>query len=162
MEARFLTDTSLEWLARRLRILGYDIRVMKGARLEQLFESACSDGRVVLTLSSRVPRRELSITRIVVNRADVSSTLRSIADSFEAGAMPFMRCPTCNGLLELYPLEHPPRPLPPGVPRDVRSLRSCTECGKWYWHGSHVDRLRAWFEHAIGRRLDAPQSPATP
>jgi len=40
------------------------------------------------------------------------------------------------------------------VPGEViaahEELRHCTGCGKWYWEGSHVDRVRAWFEQVLG------------
>jgi uncharacterized protein with PIN domain len=45
--------------------------------------------------------------------------------------------------------------VPGRVLRTVRSLRYCPMCGKWYWEGSHVARLRAWLEQALGRALPA-------
>ena len=54
--ARFVTDSSLDELARRLRFLGYDIVTLAGARLEELFVAGRRDGRTVLTLSARHPR----------------------------------------------------------------------------------------------------------
>src|SRR5262245_52284807 len=53
---RFATDTSLAAFARRLRVLGYDVRVVPEATLERLCAEAAGDRRVVLTLSRRVPR----------------------------------------------------------------------------------------------------------
>src|SRR6266850_296581 len=55
--ARFITDSSLDYLARRLRFLGFDVRTLEGARLEEVFSAARRDGRTVLKLSARHPRR---------------------------------------------------------------------------------------------------------
>lgn len=51
--SRFLTDDSLALVARRLRALGFDVEVARGARLDELFEAARDSGATVLTLSDR-------------------------------------------------------------------------------------------------------------
>ena len=39
-----------------------------------------------------------------------------------------------------------------------RSTHYCPGCGKWYWEGSHVARLRAWLERALGRAIAGPSA----
>ncbi|HKQ59281.1 MAG TPA: Mut7-C RNAse domain-containing protein, partial [Candidatus Eisenbacteria bacterium] len=72
---RFVTDTSLEFLAHRLVFLGYDVTTIAGARLEDLFEAARREARTVLTLSARHPRRFVEVAAIVVPRGDVAGAL---------------------------------------------------------------------------------------
>ena len=151
--ARFITDTSLDLLARRLRNLGYDVATAPGARLEELFDAARREGRTVLTLSARHPRRFADVPSLLMPRADPAAALRALAASYEAAGPPFSRCPGCNvGLQRRTPFEAVGE-VPSKVLRGAPSLNYCPECGKWYWEGSHVARLREWLERALGRPI---------
>jgi uncharacterized protein with PIN domain len=48
--------------------------------------------------------------------------------------------------------------VPGRVLRSVRAFTYCPHCGKWYWEGSHVARIRAWLERVLGRSLATPES----
>ena len=153
---RLVADASLALLARRLRMLGYDVRALPGARLEELFEAGRRDGRTVLTGSARHPRRFADVAVVRVPREDPALGVRIVALHFEPAGPPFSRCPECNGALaRRHPLEAAGE-VPGRVLRSARALHSCPDCGRWYWEGSHVARLRAWLEAALGRPLAAP------
>ena len=134
-----------------MRLLGYDIVTVRGARLEELFEAARREGRIVLKLSPRHPRRYADVTSLAVPREDPAAALRGIAAAFEPAGAPFSRCPVCNTALERrHPVEARGE-VPGRVLRNGQGLSHCPGCSKWYWEGSHVERLRAWLEHALGR-----------
>ena len=156
--ARFITDTSLEYLAHRLSFLGYDVVTIPGARLEELFEAARREGRTVLTLSTRHPRRFADVAAIVVPRGDPPAALRAIASAHTPVGAPFSRCARCNAALQArHPMEARGE-VPGRVLRSVQVLHYCPVCGKWYWDGSHVARVREWLEEALGRRLGPGRS----
>jgi uncharacterized protein with PIN domain len=82
--------------------------------------------------------------------------VRIVAQNHEPAGPPFSRCPACNGALaRRHPMEASGE-VPSRVLRTARVLQSCPDCGKWYWDGSHVARLRAWLEAALGRPLPEP------
>ena len=151
--ARFITDTSLDLLARRLRNLGYDVATVPGARLEELFEAARREGRTVLTLSARRPRRFADVPALLVPRADPAAALRTLAAGHEPSGPPFSRCPACNVALQRRTALEAAGEVPGRVLRTSPALTYCPHCGKWYWEGSHVARLREWLERALGRPL---------
>jgi uncharacterized protein with PIN domain len=159
---RLVTDSSLEGLARRLRQLGYDVAVVRGARLEELFAAAAIDGRTVLTLSARHPRRFAGVPAHVVPRDDLAAAVRRVADAFEPSGPPFGRCTACNTALRNRHRMEASGEVPGAVLRRASVFRSCPACGKWYWNGSHVARVTRWLEAAIGRPLPAPRDPASP
>jgi uncharacterized protein with PIN domain len=151
--ARFVTDSSLALLARRLRFLGYDVVTLPGARLEEVAEVARRDGRQVLSLSARQPRRLADVAILRVPRDDDAATLRSIAAAHAPAGPPFSRCVVCNTPLERRLPAEALGEVPGRVTRAARALSYCPTCGKWYWEGSHVARVRAWLEAALGRTL---------
>jgi len=156
--ARFFTDSSLDFLARRLRFLGYDVTTVRGARLEELLELAGREGGIVLTRSARHPRRFGATPVLTTTGADAPAELRTIAGRYAPAGAPFSRCPACNVALRTrHPLEARGE-IPGRVFRAIRAVAFCPMCGKWYWEGSHVARIRAWLESALGRPLvsDAP------
>ncbi len=158
--ARFLTDSSLDYLARRLRFLGYDVRTLPGARLEELLEVARTEGRIVITTSRRHPRRYSDVTARVVPHAQAEIALRQIVAAHGPAGAPFSRCPACNAALRERHAMEARGEVPGRVLRAARRLTFCPSCGKWYWHGSHVDRIREWLERALGRPLTLEPPPA--
>jgi uncharacterized protein with PIN domain len=158
--ARFVTDSSLDFLARRLRILGYDVLTLRGARLDELFEVAAREQRHVLTLSRRRPRRHASIPCTSVARGDTAGALRTIASLHDPAGPPFSRCPACNVALRPRTAFEARGEVPGRVVRAGGPLAHCGMCGKWYWEGSHTARLREWLEAALGRPVDPPPGSA--
>ncbi len=154
--ARFVTDSSLEFLARRLRFLGYDVITLRGARLEEILERARAEGRTVLTLSARRPRRYADVPAIAVARGDPAAALRALAAAHEPAGDPFSRCGECNGALQRRHAVEAAGEVPARVLRAAAWLSYCPQCGKWYWEGTHVARIRAWLERALGRPLGTP------
>jgi hypothetical protein len=156
---RFVTDASLDFVARRLRFLGYDVVTHRGARLEELFEAAARDGRTVLTLSARHPRRFAAVPAVRALRADAAGTVRAISEAHAPAGPPFSRCPACNVALRSRTPFEAHGEVPGRVTRAGHALTWCPACGKWYWPGTHVARLVEWLQAATGRAVAAPGPP---
>jgi hypothetical protein len=151
--ARFVTDSSLAHLARRLRNLGYDVVVLPGARLEEVLEAARRQERIALSLSARHPRRFADVSKRRIERERTAEAVRAIAEHDPPSGPPFSRCTECNtALRQRHPMEARGE-VPGAVLRAARALQFCPHCGRWYWEGSHVARMRAWLEEALGRPL---------
>ena len=157
--SRFASDSSLAALARWLRFLGYDVATFRGARLDELLAAAREGGRIALTLSARHPRRYADVPVLRVPRDQPDQALREIVRAHAPSSPPFGRCPECNHALERrHPLQATGE-VPGRVLRGATSLRYCPSCAKWYWEGTHVARIRAALERALGRPVaPAPES----
>ena len=147
---RFVTDSSLEQLARRLRFLGFDVLTHRGARLEELFDDAAREGRTVLTLSSRRPARHADVPVVVVSRADLSDAVRFVVAQHSPATARWSRCPTCNVALQSRSAFEARGEVPSRVTRAGSPLTWCPACGRWFWRGSHVERMERWFEEVLG------------
>ena len=153
---RFITDSSLGFLARRLRVLGYDVLTLPGARLEEIMAAAQREDRTVLTLSTRRPRRWAGVPAITVERGDEAGAVRALAATHEPAGPPFSRCGECGTALERRLAVEARGEVPGRVLRSAPFLLHCPDCGRWYWQGTHVARLREWLEQALGRPLERP------
>lgn len=158
----FVTDASLGLIARRLRQLGFDVEVRGGARLEELLESAAQDGRTVLTRSERHPRRWASVSVLRLTGADAAAAVREVVANALPAGTPLSRCTRCNSALRPRSAFEAHGEVPGRVARRGGALSSCPSCGQWFWLGSHTERLRVWFETALGRPLDWPAVPPPP
>jgi len=154
--ARFVTDSSLEGLARLLRFLGYDVVTLRSALFEEVLEAARREGRTVLTLSRRHPRRWAVVPVIPLPRGDEAAALRIVTAAHEPAGAPFSRCVECNTALQRRHAFEAAGEVPGSVLRAAPSLDYCPTCGKWYWAGSHVDRVRERLEAALGRKPGTP------
>jgi uncharacterized protein with PIN domain len=159
---RFVTDASLDFVARRMRFLGYDVVTHPGARLDELFEAAAREGRTVLTLSARHPHRWAQVPTVRAMRDDPAATLRAIVEAHTPVGAPFSRCPQCNAALRSRSAFEAHGEVPGRVTRSGWPLTWCPSCGRWYWPGTHVMHLRRWLEAAIGRPLSELAPPQTP
>ena len=156
LPASWIAGSALERVARRLRLLGFDVEPGGAARLDGLVARARASGRGVLTTSvRRLPRA--SGVWVLTLPADAVAAVRQVAAIAAPASAPFRRCTLCN--LELVTVDAPAEDR--AVPADVRAarhvVRRCPACGRRYWPGSHTDRLRRWLETALGRPVAGPE-----
>jgi hypothetical protein len=152
---RFVTDASLDELARRLRMLGYDVVTHRGARLAELFAAAAAEGRTVLTLSHRSGPRHSPAGVLIVPRGGLADALRAVTARHAPATARWSRCPACNVVLQRRSAFEARGEVPARVTRPGNPLSWCPACGRWFWAGSHVARLEAWFERELGAPEDA-------
>ena len=149
---RFLADGMLGRLARWLRMLGFDTTYDATLPDPALVRLADAEGRVLLTRDRHL-LRELRPARAVEIRSEVPlEQLRELvtALALRPPAELFTRCLVCNSPLSPpVPAVDAARELPPAA-RDLPGpARRCPTCGRLYWHGSHVRRMRAALERAL-------------
>ncbi len=142
---RFVADVHLRKLSRLLRLMGLDVLHSSTSTDPELVEISVQEGRILLTrdrallkhgrlthgywVRSVDPRRQAVE---VVRRFDLTGKIRLLT-----------RCPRCNGVLEPVAKEDVLPRIPPRTAAWVDDYVACTSCGKLYWHGTHVDRIRA-------------------
>ncbi|MBN1826611.1 MAG: DUF5615 family PIN-like protein [Candidatus Eisenbacteria bacterium] len=148
---RFLADDMLARLARWLRGAGLDVAYAgDGAADDRILKRARREGRLVLTRDGAFPgdARE----RIVLESAVLDDQLVELFRRFPAYdplARPFTRCMECNGAVRV---EGDPPDRPSGV---EGPFTRCESCGRLFWEGSHVERIRERLGRARRRTEEA-------
>lgn len=145
----FLVDENAARLARWLRLIGYDTLFLPGAADTALVERAHVDGRVLLTRDRGIMARR-SVTRgqvraILLASDDTWQQLEQVVHALhlDPTLAPMSRCATCNGLLEeVSPAQARPH-VPPFVGATQRQFTHCPHCGRYYWRGTHWQRVTA-------------------
>ena len=147
----FVVDVNLGRLARLLRLLGFDVLFSNAYDDDEIVRISEEQGRIALTRDRRLlyakavthgywvrsvwPRRQVDE---VVRRFDLAGLVR-----------PFARCADCNGLIELVAKEAVEDQLEPKTKKYYETFYRCPDCGKIYWEGSHVGKLRERFKGVL-------------
>ncbi len=151
-EPRFLADAMLGRLARWLRILGFDTAYRDDWTDAELARRAFEEERVLLTRDRRLPD-EWRVPRVLVISAErAAEQLREVAAAFPrvTGARAFTRCSRCNARLEPATRESVAGAVPARVLREQTAFQRCPGCGRVYWEGSHVARMRRKLAELLG------------
>lgn len=155
-QTAFVVDVNLGKLARRLRMLGFDVLYHNHYRDDEIAAIAAAEHRIVLTRD----RRLLFIKRIThgywVRAVNPDEQVREVLARFDLHRQvkPFRRCIDCNGLLRPVAKAEVFDQLEPKTKLYYQDFLRCGICGKVYWEGSHVEDMRE-------RYLDPMQPSAT-
>lgn len=140
-DLRFLVDSMLGTLAKWLRILGYD--AMYDAQLDdnQLVRLARAQGRILLTRDTGLVKRK-GLRALFIESEVLEEQLAQVQQVFGLHMdQPFSRCPVCNTLLEDVPKYEAWGQVPPFVFQTQDRFRLCAECNRFYWRGTHWQRM---------------------
>lgn len=145
-DPRFVLDVHLGWLARRLRMLGFDCLYEKNADDDHLAEVSARQHRILLTRDRGLLKRSIVTHGYCVRATDPESQVPEVLDRLDLRRWirPFGRCPLCNGVLEKVAAEEVEGEVPKESFERFDEFWRCPDCGQPYWRGSHVDVLEDW------------------
>lgn len=138
-------------LARWLRVLGYDTSYDMELPDAVLVQLAQAEGRILLTRDRHLLRELRPARAHEVRHDDPLQQLRDVVTALELAPPPelFTRCMLCNAPLRVLPAAEALPLLPEGVRGLAGGVRQCPACGRLYWEGSHVRRMRAALERVL-------------
>ena len=141
----FLCDHMLIRLGRWLRAAGYDTAIVEaGVSDRELIHRALSEGRLLISRDRKLLEFRHAATTVIVLGAN---SMAACAEELTARLgidwllRPFTRCLVCNTpLVEASPefLARVPEP----SRASPETVFQCVPCGKVYWQGGHVRRMR--------------------
>lgn len=151
-EPRFVLDTHLGKLARRLRLLGFDASWQRDATDEELVSISLSERRTLLTRDRGLLKRRELTHAAAVRATEAGRQLREVVERFDLArsAAPFTRCLSCNGRLEAVPKEEILDRIPAETRLHYDDFVTCTSCERVFWWGPHTRRLREIVGEALG------------
>lgn len=160
MEVSFLVDINVVKLARWLRLLGYDAKVIPGADDNQLIFVAMKECRVLLTRDTQIMlRRVVALGRLktlLIRGDDPKQQLHQVVEtlglSYSFG--PFTRCLECNQPLISRGKEEVKDSVPPYIFNTQPEFQQCPSCKRIYWRGTHWQNMnRELAQWQVGSHL---------
>jgi uncharacterized protein with PIN domain len=144
-DIRFVLDAHLGRLARQLRMLGFDTLYDPQFTDREMIEIASAEPRTIVTRDRELLKNG-QVThgywmRATQPRLQIEEMIRRF--DLRRHFSPFTRCMDCNGELRESVAADVVHRVPPKVRERVRTFHECTSCGKLYWEGTHVRRMRA-------------------
>jgi len=138
---KFITDSMLGNIARKLRLFGFDVLYYKKGDDEGLLRNF--KDRILLTCDKELYKRCFSLGRkaIFVERSE--NELDSLSYIFKSlkikPVLKATRCTVCNGKLRKMNKEEiiKNQNIPQNTKSKYKEFYVCTNCGKVYWFGSH-------------------------
>jgi hypothetical protein len=157
---RFVLDVHLGRLARWLRLLGLDTAYANWYDDETLARISQVERRILLTRDRRLLMRSIVEYGHWVRSQDPRAQLLEIIQHYDLLPLsrPYTRCAHCNGMLAPASREEIAPLLQPDTARYYDEFTRCTACGKVYWPGSHLRRVRMLMD---GLRKDLGEQPGT-
>jgi uncharacterized protein len=149
---RFAADAMLGRLTHWLRILGIDVSYSPDLGDEGLVRLALDQGRTLLTRDRALPVEWRIADFYLVESEAPLAQLREVADRFDLRplARPFSRCSRCNEPLVPAARDAVRERVPPRVAETAAQFARCPSCGRVYWDGSHVARMRRVLAEVLG------------
>jgi hypothetical protein len=142
MEDRFVAEPMLGKLAKWLRMMGYDALYQRSYREDDLPRLMAGGRRL---LSRRIQAKVRHPEAILIRSDHVGEQIKELR---ELGHLKldqtkfFTRCLRCNLPLEEADPEAARSSLPDHVySENVSAIRSCPRCGRFFWPGTHRDRM---------------------
>ena len=138
-------------LARWLRVLGYDTWYDIAVADPVLVQLANEEDRVLLTRDRHLLAELRPPRAHEVRQDDPLDQLHDLVLALQLAAPEalFTRCLLDNTPLVTIPLDEARPLLPEGVRDWTGTVRRCPACGRLYWDGSHVRRMRAALERTL-------------
>jgi uncharacterized protein len=145
-------------------VLGYDTSFDMSLPDAVLVRRAADEGRILLSRDRHLLRELRPPGAHGVRHDEPLQQLRELVTSLALAPPPelFTRCLLCNAALQVLARDVALPLLPAGVRELPGPVRQCPECGRLYWGGSHVRRMRAALERVLPGWGGFPPSPPPP
>ena len=148
-DLKFVLDVHLGKLARRLRLLGFDVDYNNRRDDEELANISHDANRILLTRDRQLLKRKNVSKGFIIRDTNPEEQILEIIRRLDLQPLfkPFSRCIECNGIIEkVSPLKGTfcviKNRIPQGVLSWCNEFYLCRACAKIYWKGSHYDRLK--------------------
>jgi uncharacterized protein with PIN domain len=139
---KFIADTMLGSLAKRLRLLGYDVLYDPALTDNEILRFGLEQGRVILTRDTGLSSRPLAHDHILIKSDLVDEQVHQVLDTFPMPAgTPLTRCSVCNSVLSPLDKVDARDRVSGHVLRTIKVFYECMGCNRVYWEGSHVKNM---------------------
>ena len=144
---KFIINSMLGSLARKLRIFGYDALYDRHYIDSNIIEIARSEARIILTSDKELHKMAKSKGTNSLLVSDGNDEERVIFVFRSLGLTPELdpkksRCPLCNNEIRVINKAEINKNIPENIINKYKEFYICLKCGQTYWIGSHWDKIK--------------------
>jgi uncharacterized protein with PIN domain len=141
---KFIADVMLGKLAKRMRLLGFDVLYDRKLDDNEIIRLSREQNRVILTRDTVLAGRPLAANSVFIRYDAMNDQLRQVIDTFmiESVPAPLTRCSVCNDTLILIAKQDIKDIVPEYVYSKYCRFLKCVSCARIYWEGTHVRNMR--------------------
>ncbi len=140
---KFIVDSNVGKLAKRLRMMGYDTLFFSGSDDAHMIADALTEGRVILTRDTQIMRRRVvtsgQLKVILIEGDKPEQQIQQVIETLQLDCQfrPFAICLECNQPLVARNKQQVRDRVPPYVFQTQSQYMECPACHRIYWRGTH-------------------------
>ena len=145
---KFVADVHLGRLTKYLRIIGLDVLYKNNFEDDEIVSISIKEKRAILTKDRGILKRNEVTHGYWVRATKAEAQAKEVLERFDLQKeiKEFSRCIECNDLLKPIKKEKIINELPPKVAKLQNEFYKCPSCNKFYWKGSHYQRMLAFIQ----------------
>lgn len=145
---RFILDVNLGGLAKKLRMLGFDVTYQNNFTDQLIVKLATSGKRTILTRDQGLLKIKKVDRGYWIRQTDVEKQVIEVVQKYDLLSLikPFSRCMNCNGAITKIAKAEISELLKPRTKSSFNEFYRCTGCEKVYWKGSHYGKMIKFIE----------------
>lgn len=141
---KFILDRDLFPLTKALRMLGLDALSRGDVSLREAVRCAVEERRIWIRKDASAPSLQYGIRYFLLESENPAEQLDAVEEHcpIREAAEPFSRCLKCNRVLSTLPRSEAKEKVPEKIYATFAEFSRCPNCGRIYWPGSHLKRMR--------------------
>jgi len=144
---KFIADVMLGKLAKRMRLLGFDVLYDPAYEDNEVLRLALDQDRIILTRDTGLASRPLAQNRILIESDRVDEQIQQVVETSSLPATAILtRCTACNTVLTAPARDEVRDLVSNHVYEQHRDFLRCETCGRIYWKGTHVRNMERFMK----------------
>jgi uncharacterized protein with PIN domain len=125
-------------------MLGMDAVSRGDVPLRDAVRSAIEERRIWIRTGISTPSLQYGIRYFLVEAEDLKEQLAALSEQYPVleASEPFSRCLKCNRILTSLLRTEAKDRVPEKIYQTYQEFHRCPVCGRIYWPGSHLERMR--------------------
>ena len=138
-----IADVMLGRLAKRMRLLGFDVLYDRTIVDNDIIRLSLEQDRVILTRDTGLAARPMADNHLFITSDDIHKQMQQILAVFppDVFPQPLTRCSECNEPLVAISRKKVKDLVPVYVYEKHETFLQCMICKRVYWTGTHVGRM---------------------
>jgi hypothetical protein len=140
---KFIADVMLGRLAKRMRLLGFDVLYERTLNDHDIIGLSLEQDRVILTSDRALTKRPLAANYIFIIHETIEDQIQQVLSLYPHSlcSRPYTRCTSCNALLVAITKREVQDLVPEFVYRVNDDFLRCPMCHRIYWKGTHIKQM---------------------